>query len=1247
IASLFEKQRYQAFDEIKDFMFVMDNLRKIKAVEQRTQRSYFQTIERIFGYVRDVHKDVELMLPLLMKQDPSFDYSRLFECIGCVYRSKWIEERQEERGSNLMDAIKEKLMLHLCELKQSSKCLELDIDHPDHLEQGRKIVEHLEKLNRLESIIPEITNYHKEVGMKIEHAIRATVSTIEHEFSLEKRSVNYHKEIKEQLEKLKVYAESLNHANAYLQRKELKNAHELDSRIQSIEDEIKMNNTDFEKKKNNFDKQIQRIDEKISKLMDIKQSFQQLAIKKNQKNKIPQKSIGFLKKQGYGSIGQVEEQEKRAKAESETLKKKKQELEKTQTQHIEELDKNLKEYQQIQKEFHQLQQKEKVTLDTVSEFLKSRGFSDLEIPRLANNENELIGKIGKYEREIDNIKGADYIFDILNASRTEKVLHYLKKCKETISFTDIVTVNDQREEKKQSTLRQDLVATLCLMERYLQCYGEFVQNQLRWLDYTEISSALNTDTNEFMEKVEVIVSRLYEINKLEKNHPVIFAFFPSDMLRQFYIKLEKTWLNLFDEMMKLEKQSNLPALKAKLFVTKTLSTLDEYAKPSCKFHDLFLKHQEALFNNVIDTGKVLKAMDEHRYTDVAAEIFKINQRKDGDGQAERVLEELKNPLSCSLRALAKTTMMKVLTLGDNEVDLKNVIKLERQLQAIEDAKKCVFKYVEENTIKEIEKIESETKSSIQVWMLKVVATVKAAINCYNFREAEDKIKLTRKITRILGNYFEQISFDDNKEEKAKEKIGKIFNSVDQLEQQLQKVLETVVEKYKRIDLKTSDFNPYASNPPKNLYVKLDKVMHTASTYNYKESWDAIEEDITQKVRDQLQEIRKQVKEFDSRKLETRILFCESVLNSLPKHMQEILGDEIKQCNDEVKYEIENMLKEVEQVIQKRNVQDINELLNRSTPNQKRNIEVGVNKIGQDIVSQMDKQWTEEDTEGALKSFIELAHFIKTLKGKIDLDRYFKQACESLENTFDKYQRNIITNFDTLDQDKSMLKWMERAFTFVISCIDLKDIDTSNMNEKIKELQNKTLDYFTSFQERYKKSMDAKNAEELHVVLDKLKIVGKECPFLQKVLVFMKKKVECGIPEDSSTRKLWSYSEIAHDLNVNLEKMMDDITNEGLVNEKTKSNDMERDRFFSQLKEKLDFVKRVSQWESHLTNLQKLASCEAKLEKEVESLMKRISAITAWSPDDCNQTNLYFSCFMSMQKNGVLSSDAITTLNVDN
>ncbi|ETO00898.1 hypothetical protein RFI_36542, partial [Reticulomyxa filosa] len=146
---------------------------------------------------------------------------------------------------------------------------------------------------------------------------------------------------------------------------------------------------------------------------------------------------------------------------------------------------------------------------------------------------------------------------------------------------------------------------------------------------------------------------------------------------------------------------------------------------------------------------------------------------------------------------------------------------------------------------------------------------------------------------ILGSYFEQISLDDNKEE-----IGKVANNIDELETQLQNVLKNVVYKYKQINLKESYFNPYASNPPKELYVKLSKVMNTFFKNNYKESWDAIEEDITQKVRDQLMEIRKQAKNLNPKELETSFRVCKSVLNSLPKHMEEILGEEIKQCRED-------------------------------------------------------------------------------------------------------------------------------------------------------------------------------------------------------------------------------------------------------------------------------------------------------------------------------------------------------------
>ncbi|ETO32004.1 hypothetical protein RFI_05114 [Reticulomyxa filosa] len=157
------------------------------------------------------------------------------------------------------------------------------------------------------------------------------------------------------------------------------------------------------------------------------------------------------------------------------------------------------------------------------------------------------------------------------------------------------------------------------------------------------------------------------------------------MTEQFPSKLEKTWLNLSGKMTKCARQSNFRALNNRISATKALSMLDDYTKPNCKFRDLFLKHQEALFNYVIDASKVLKAIEEHRYTDVDAEMFKINQYRDGDVQAERVFEKLQNSLSRSLKGLINNVMM----LRGNDMNLENVIKLEEQLRWIEEAKNFV------------------------------------------------------------------------------------------------------------------------------------------------------------------------------------------------------------------------------------------------------------------------------------------------------------------------------------------------------------------------------------------------------------------------------------------------------------------------------------------------------------------------------------------------------------------------------
>ncbi|ETO11504.1 hypothetical protein RFI_25872, partial [Reticulomyxa filosa] len=734
-------------------------------------------------------------------------------------------------------------------------------------------------------------------------------------------------------------------------------------------------------------------------------------------------------------------------------------------------------------------------------------------------------------------------------------------------------------------------------------------------------------------------NRLNEISKLEKNHPVIFSFFPQDMMKQLIGKLEKCWLDLSDEMMKLAR-NNLQALKSKIFVTKVLSALDEYTKPNCKFRDLFMKYQEILCNDVIDTSKVLKAIEEHLYTEVAAEMSKLNQRRDGDGQVEKAFEEVKGSLARSLKALTKNTMMKVFLLGESEVDLKNVIKLEEQLQWIEDAKNFVFEYVDKKTQQDIEKMEYETKASIEKWILKIVEKIKVAINSCNFREAEEKIQLVQKFTRILGSRFEQISFDNNKEENIKEGTSKIVNNVDSLEKQVEVVLKGVVNKYKKIKLSDCQFNPYVSNSPKDLYAKLNKVMESVTTSNYKEAWTEIEEDIIKKVRDLLLDARGKVSNSNSRESEACIRLCESVLNSLPERVQGILKDEIQQCREDIKYEIENALKEVEQVIQNKDIQDISELLDRYNSGRARiTINSGVNKMAREIVACISEQMANGEMAEMHKSLIKLCHF-KTLKQKIvGLDQHFARVRENLTSAFNKYHANIVTNFA---RSASAIAQMKKAFDFIFVCLEFKTNSTDsidpdellphNFNENIKKLNNTISEFFDSHRQRYKKNIEAMNTEEIQSVLRVMKTVSEECKFLHNFSFMLKQG--CDISGDPAVQ-IWTYPEAMSELNTHLEKMIEEMVSSGIINDKTKANDMERDQYFNHLKNKLDFLRRLSLNE-HI-NSKIFDNCSKKLESQMQLLVKQIKVVSKSNSINCEQVNLYYNCFISMQKNGVLSN----------
>ncbi|ETO36876.1 hypothetical protein RFI_00186, partial [Reticulomyxa filosa] len=786
-------------------------------------------------------------------------------------------------------------------------------------------------------------------------------------------------------------------------------------------------------------------------------------------------------------------------------------------------------------------------------------------------------------------------------------------------------------------------------------YSIFVQSQLNSLNFTESEATSDNDDEkdddnmDMTEKAENIFNRFTEVKKLQKDYPIIFAYFPQDIIELFDRRLKQTYSNLHDEMMKLAAvETSTKPLKRKITIARALSALDDFAQSNCKFRELFLKHQTELYGNVIDIKPVLEAIEKHEYPTVASELLRIQQNID-DPNMKRAFDNIKISLSRFLNTLAKSTLKKVLLLGDDEVDLNRVTELVDNLGHIKEAQHLVIQFVDEVAQKEIEKTADKTKFAIGRWMKVVLDTFDASVNALNFLEAENKITLVQRIVDILGDYCEPAPLDSEgdvkkgQEGNGNEKTDTIISRVEKLRKRIENKLQEIVDKYKNIHLVGHTFNPYASFPPREIYEKLYTIMNKGALY--KDRWKEIENDIILKTRQQLIEAREKVGALRPWEIGSYIRLCRTVLTVLPDHMKNMLEEEIRQSEKDVLYEMEIAEGAVAEIVDNKNANDINQFLDKCTANQKKMVEAKVATMARDMTAGIEQKWASEDTVGALKNLKELHNLKKSIKMTIpELDNYLKAAQVTFTNQVEKVQQKTVASFDAFKRCEvgaNTIKPIENALDMAIECMNLKgesdELIPLNFEEKIKELDRNTSGCFTSLQQKYSTNFEQKNVHDLEKVLDSMKEVGDNTPFLQKIMSFRQKKGSWGIPENETTSALWTYSEAKLALNNNLEKMVRETADKGVFNETTiKGNDTERDKFFQDMKGKLEFMQQMSQCKTHVTNVGKLDECPKQLEKDIQEIAKKVEKNSNWTSSDCGYLGQCYKCFLVMKKHAVFS-----------
>ncbi|ETO08748.1 hypothetical protein RFI_28639 [Reticulomyxa filosa] len=435
--------------------------------------------------------------------------------------------------------------------------------------------------------------------------------------------------------------------------------------------------------------------------------------------------------------------------------------------------------------------------------------------------------------------------------------------------------------------------------------------------------------------------------------------------------------------------------------------------------------------------------------------------------------------------------IKVLPLEESEVDIKNLNELKDNLEYIKEAQVAI-QFVNEMAKKEITRTIKKVKSDIKKNMEVEFNTFDRLLINLNFLEAKKK------------NYVDRVN-------QAKNAIEKKWKAT------------------------------------------------------YENEWKEIEDIIIKKVRAQLETACRDVETESLIQTQHFIRQCKTVMAVLPGHMKEMLNKDIKQSEAEIKDKMNKAMRNADEVLNTKNMDYINDFLDTCTNLEKNEIERQAPIIIRNMVERINQKWTNEDVTGVLKDLKDLLN-IKSTKLNLSAANSFELTQNTFTEQFGKIRQKTTASLDVLDRyevSPKTIESIEKLLDFFIQCMDFNadvknkanEVMPSDFNEKVKELDRKISNSFSSLEKKYNINIVQKNAQDLQKVLSIMKIVGDD-NFLQKLKTFKQKKMDCGIPEDFSTStNLWTYSEIMNTLNSHLEKMLSDMIREGIINETTtKAND---------------------------------------------------------------------------------------------
>lgn len=396
---------------------------------------------------------------------------------------------------------------------------------------------------------------------------------------------------------------------------------------------------------------------------------------------------------------------------------------------------------------------------------------------------------------------------------------------------------------------------------------------------------------------------LRRLQKIEKQTPQLFAYLSTEAnpLQEAEDKLQQL-TNQLKRAIAKEKREKSHTLDHTLKVLDLLTSLDDYRshkgsrQNETTFTSLYEAHMDAFYKNVIGSGDAKKDMEIGNYEGVLQSIQKLQKaitQDPSDMVAQNTLNGIQATVEVALHSIIASVRKQVMLSEGAIATKKNkAIEINEKLSRLEKAMRIFCPPAGQTSVlgKEIQKnlLRKKERVDLQLteWITDFIKETENCIVSCNFLQAEEQLEQIRKIIAILNENIVTLT-QVKKAEKSADPEKAITKGIKRLENAIEKELKAQREQYQKINPGDHTFNPYFSNPPKEICEKLQQV--TAKNARYLSTYSAIKKDIFGKLRKlmtrNLTDHREAKKDFS---------LCRSILTSLPKEWELNLLQELTQ-----------------------------------------------------------------------------------------------------------------------------------------------------------------------------------------------------------------------------------------------------------------------------------------------------------------------------------------------------------------